>query len=123
MNGEYEATLDSLHDCFCTRYYSPTAIAFAADMYAILDAVLFRRKETVAYAAAFPEHFAVPRIGTSVEIALLNDLHTIFDAFHSSGRNQYLHGDNAFIIHYASIGFDCDEMSWRRQLWRHKDTA
>jgi hypothetical protein len=47
-------------------------------MYAILDAVLFRREGTVAHVAAFPEHFAGACIGTSVAIALLNDLHTIF---------------------------------------------
>ena len=72
------AALDLLHDCFCTRYCSPSAVAFAADMYAILDAVSLSREDTDAPMAAFPEHFAVPRIGTSVAIALLNDLHTIF---------------------------------------------
>jgi hypothetical protein len=83
-------------------------------MYAILGAVLFRREETAgARSSAFPEPFAVPRIGTSLEIAVLNDFHTIFQAIQSLGRNQDLHGEDAFIFHYASIGFDCDEMSWR----------
>ncbi len=81
-------------------------------MHAILDAILFSREQT-ATSAAFPEHFAIPRIGTSVKLALLNDLHTIFLAFQSLGRNQHLHGESAFIFHYASVGFDCDEMSWR----------
>lgn len=83
-------------------------------MYAILGAVLLVGKEvTTARSTTFPEHFAVPRISTSLEIALLNDLHIIFSAFQSRGRNQYLHGEDTFIFHYASVGFDCDEMSWR----------
>ncbi len=81
-------------------------------MYAILDAILFSREQT-ATSAAFPEHFAIPRIGTSVELTLLNDFHTIFLAFQSLGRNQYLHGHDAFIFHDASVGFDCHEMTWR----------
>jgi len=110
--------MDSLHDCFCTRHGIPSAVAFAGDMYAILDAVLFGREQSAA-SAAFPVHFAVPRIGTTVELALLNDLHTIFLAFQPLGRNQYLHGHDAFIFHDASVGFDCDEMTWRRP----QDTA
>jgi hypothetical protein len=102
---------ESLHDCFCTRHCTPPAVAFAADMYAILDAILFSREQTAA-SAAFPEHFAVPRVGTSVELTLLNNLNTIFLAFQSRGRNKYLHGHDAFISRDAPVGFDCDEMTW-----------
>ena len=44
----------------------------------ILDAMHFIRAGTIVDAGALPKHLAIPRIGTLFEIALLNNLKTIF---------------------------------------------
>jgi hypothetical protein len=70
--------IDLLQKGFCTRYCRPSAFAFAADMYTVFDALLFHREDTIPDADALAEQLTVPRIGTALGMALLNNLHTVF---------------------------------------------